>query len=518
MTDQEQASRFLPAALDLPAHDRLLADGTSFSRFHVNTLPCSPSRSVFYTGHHTQKTGMVANHEAAPHPVLPTDIQTIGHYFQAQGYNTVYKGKWHLSGVPFHPPRRGPVYASAEKALEPYGFSDFNYYGDPTGRTWTGFHYDRGIAADAGRSVKELAALGDAERPWFLAANFVNPHDIMFFDATGRQEETRLMHNFVAPLLPEPADPLYAKRWDVPLPESLLKDDLTSKPSAHLYQKEWLEIVFGRIPRDDEAAWLRYRSYYYNCLRDVDRHVLTLLNVLRETEQADNTIVIYTTDHGERAGAHGLWEKGGDIYAEEVQIPFIVTHPDVPGGHETGALGSAIDTIPTVLGLAGLPAPPPDTMPGIDLSPAVANPHATTSRDEQGVLFNYAVRHHWDNALLRQRLAPDAAKAPALEISLENRVLLRGIHAGRHKFARYFAPADHHVPRDWGTLRAHNDLELYDVENDPDEIVNLAAQPEKYKELILDLNARTNRLVEREVGEDLGAEYPGDPLQYRLKA
>jgi hypothetical protein len=90
------------------------------------------------------------------------------------------------------------------------------------------------------------------------------------------------------------------------------------------------------------------------------------------------------------------------------------------------------------------------------------------------------------------------------------------VHNGRYKFARYFAPGAHHTPEDWATLLRHNQLELYDTVEDPDELVNLAATPEKHRQLLLRLNAQTNSLIAAEVGEDRGAEHPGPTFRYTL--
>ena len=98
-------------------------------------------------------------------------------------------------------------------------------------------------------------------------------------------------------------------------------------------------------------------------------------------------------------------------------------------------------------------------------------------------------------------------------------MLIRGVFDGRYKFGRYFRVTEHNVPRDWESLLAHNDLELYDTKRDPDEIVNLAAKPDDHKDLILALNAKTNAIIDNEVGKDDGSIYPGPTERYNtLKA
>lgn len=103
---------------------------------------------------------------------------------------------------------------------------------------------------------------------------------------------------------------------------------------------------------------------------------------------------------------------------------------------------------------------------------------------------------------------------PLPENDLMLRRLHRGVHDGRYKFARYFAPAQHHIPRRWEDLVAYNDLELYDTVSDPDELNNLAWKPEAHKAVIQRLNEQTNALIASEIGVDNGAEYPGPAAQY----
>lgn len=517
VTDQQRTLADTSALVPLPAHDRLRAAGISFNKFHVNTTPCGPSRSNFYTGLHTQKTGMYANPNSAPYPALSRDLPTIGHMLRRAGYRTAYKGKWHLSnineGLKFRGVAGG-IFPNTQDILEPFGFSDYNFDGERTGLTWEGFMNDGVTAADSVNQLRKFKDEG-ADAPWFMAVNFVNPHDIMFFDPTGEGEATRARPNIVSPLLPEPGDPIYDRDWGVPLPRSFYLDDLSRKPRAHAAINASMWAFYSRVSRDNEKAWLRNQNYYFNCLRDVDRHLGTVLDGLAASGQAQDTIILFTSDHGERAGAHGMRQKGGTIYKEDVGVPFIVVHPDLPGGRTTEALGSAVDLAPTLLSLAGVDAGARSEhhpqLVGHDLSPAIAQPSGRSGRDEAGILFNYAVRYGW-NAPDVQRGQVQTQPLPELDLSL--RRLHRGVHDGRYKFARYFAPAEHHIPRTFAQLTRHNDLELYDTERDPDELDNLAWRPNAHRTLISRLNDMTNRLIADEVGVDDGAEYPGDTAQY----
>lgn len=517
VNDQERALADIPVGLPLPAHDWLRERGILFDRFHVNTTPCGPSRSNIYTGLHTQHTGVYANPNSPPHPQLSAKIPTIGTMLRRAGYRTTYKGKWHLSNINEGLNLRGVaggIFPNTSDVLEPFGFSDYNFNGEREGLSWEGFMSDGVTAAEAAGQLRSFAD-DEGDTPWFMAVNFVNPHDIMFYDPSGEGEATRARPNLVAPLLAAPGDPIYGRDWKFPLPRSFHADDLSRKPRAHAAINASSGAFYGRMRRSDEAVWLRNQNYYFNCIRDVDRHMQTVFDALVATGQLDNTVIIFTSDHGERAGAHGMRQKGGTIYKEDVGVPLIVVHPDLLGGRSTHALGSAVDLVPTMLSLAGVDeGARRDMQPklvGHDLSAAIASTTARTRRDEVGVLFNYAVRYGWN--------APDAPAGaaetkPLAENDLMLRRLHRGVHDGRYKFARYFAPAQHHIPRRWDDLVAHNDLELYDTVADPDEIDNLAWRPDAHKSLIERLNAKTNALIEAEVGEDKGAEYPGPAPQY----
>ncbi|MGL3822700.1 sulfatase-like hydrolase/transferase [Sphingopyxis sp. R3-92] len=517
VNDQERALADIPEKLPLPAHEWLREKGMSFDRFHVNTTPCGPSRSNIYTGLHTQHSGIYANPNSPPHPQLSPQIPTIGTMLRGAGYRTTYKGKWHLSNINEGRNFRGVaagIFPNTADILEPYGFSGYNFDGEREGLSWEGFKNDGVTAAEAVSQLRAFAG-EDGDAPWFMAVNFVNPHDIMFYDPTGAGEGTRARPNLIAPLLAAPGDPIYDRDWGFPLPKSYYLDDLSRKPRAHEAITASSAAFYGRMRHEDEAVWLRNQNYYFNCIRDVDRHMKTVIDGLIASGQLDNTIILFTSDHGERAGAHRMRQKGGTIYKEDVGVPLVVVHPDLRGGTTTQALGSAVDLVPTMLSLAGITdAERRESHPalvGHDLSPALASPKARTARDKAGVFFNYAVRYGWN--------APDVPAGvdeikPLPENDLMLRRLHRGVHDGRYKFARYFAPAQHHIPTRWSDLVTYNDLELYDTVSDPDELNNLAWQPEAHKAVIQRLNEQTNALIASEIGVDNGAEYPGPASQY----
>jgi arylsulfatase len=269
------------------------------------------------------------------------------------------------------------------------------------------------------------------------------------------------------------------------------------------------------MPRSDVESWRRHQNYYFNCICDMDRHLKAVLDALERNGQLENTIVIYTADHGERGGAHGMRQKAGTAYKEDIRVPFLVVHPGVKGGVTTKALASSVDIAPTLLTFAGLNsgeiASRYPALRGHDLSPAIHSASARTQRDRDGILLNYASGYGWS--------APDPVKGVEFSKSLPKpdlmlRRLYRGTFDGRYKFVRYFAPAQHHTPKNWEQLSAYNDLELYDTQADPGEIVNLAHNEAGYRKEMLRLNAMVNALVAREVGEDVGREYAGPVSQY----
>lgn len=142
---------------------------------------------------------------------------------------------------------------------------------------------------------RELAAEG---KPWFLAVNLVNPHDVMFYDtdAPGSPVQAKRGLTHVAR---DPVDPLYAKQWDFTLPPNHMQPlDAPGRPPAHRDFLRSHDALVGSIP-NEETRWRRRHNYYLNCLRDVDRNIATVLAELDASGLADRTIIILTADHGD---------------------------------------------------------------------------------------------------------------------------------------------------------------------------------------------------------------------------
>ena len=498
--DQLRSLADVPERLPLPSLRQVMQESRVFRNYHVHQAPCGPSRSTFYTGQHIQKTGMYTNpvgeygdySPESPRGVeLPAGFPTLGTMLREQGYYTAYKGKWHLSVI--NQKLGKDAFPNATKALESYGFSDYNYDGEHTGLTWAGFGHDGVTAAESINLLERFAAGSTGGKPWFLAINFVNPHDIMFFDARGQGGALA-----GAPTLGKPGGDLYDKDWHFDLPRSYRADDLSTKPAVQ------------HPPRPLTEEQLRgYQNYYFNCIRDVDQHVGAVLEAVTRLGLTRNTIIVVTADHGEQAGAHGgMLGKGADIYKETVRVPLIVRHPDARAGASDSLVGS-IDLVPTLLGFAGLSnAERQQRYPalhGVDVGRAVADGRVRTARDERGILFNYGTPS-----------GPLGPNGPGDGPASKARGLVRGVFDGRYKFARYFRITEHHEPRDWDTLVAHNELELYDTKADPDEITNLAFHPDEQQTRILELNAKVNALIDAEIGTDDGSMYPGPTSPYVL--
>jgi arylsulfatase len=523
LTDQERFFRAgeLPPGFSLPAHERLAKRGTTFVNHTINSCVCTPSRSVLYTGRHIQQTGMFDNTNFPWIQSMSYDIPTVGDLLRQAGYYTAYKGKWHLHKEFETVNQLGSPTKIFTAEMEEYGFSDYFGIGDIIAHTQGGYLHDGITTAMAGSwlrgKARELAA---ANRPWFLAVNLVNPHDVMFYDTdapgTPVQSARGLTH-----VARDPVDPLYARQWAFDLPQSHAQPlDAPGRPPAHRDFLRSHDALVGEIP-NESARWRRRHNYYLNCLRDADRNIAAVLDELDAAGLTDRTIVILTADHGDMDGAHQLHAKGAVAYREQNNVPMIVAHPAHPGGRTCSALTSHLDVAPTLVSLTSVDAPKRASivrdLPGKDFSPLLADPAAAGPNAlREGVLFNYNMFAYLDGDYLLKAVAhiqaggdPKRLKEAGLVPDLGKRGAVRSVFDGRYVFSRYFSPKQHNRPVTLEQLYRLNDVELYDRRADPHEMVNLAASPGSSPELALAMNEKLNRLIDSEVGEDRGQMLPG---------
>ena len=359
-------------AEQLPGRQRLAERSVALHRHYAAATACAPSRTSLFTGqypslHGVRSTDGIAKTASDPDIAWldPDQVPTMGDWFRAAGYQTHYRGKWHISHADLPVPgthqglrtndAAAQLVADAVAAyratdrLDPFGFSGWlgrePHGPDPA---------DCGYVKDGlyGRQVADLFDQldhGSDDRPWLAVASFVNPHDIAF---TGGIWEA---FGFPVPddTVPDVAEaPSQADGFD-------------GRPAAQRqFAETWPKALFPQPPD------LAYRRLYYWLHKLVDRVIEQIVDALDWSRFADDTVVVFTSDHGDLVGAHGgMLQKWHNAFDEAVRVPLFVSGPGLAPGAVT-APTSHVDLLPTLLGLAGLdPA---------RLAPAVAATHVET--------------------------------------------------------------------------------------------------------------------------------------------
>lgn len=538
VTDQERYFDKYP--FPVPGRERLMKMGTTFCRHQNNSNVCSSSRSVLYTGLHMPQTKIFDNLGL---PWMPYDLDprlgTIGHMMRELGYYSAYKGKWHLSEKLEKPLPNvndenidtGDIPTpELHKIMEEYGFSDYHGIGDIIGHSKGGYFYDE---ITAGQTINWLRSKGkpmsDTDEPWFLAVNIVNPHDVMFIDTDNPGEriqwrsELDKNDNTLEPTQP-PDNDLYKESWpNYPLPMNRHQSFSESgRPQAHVEYQMARAALEGQFP-DDDRRWRKLLDYYFNCIRDSDTHIVRILQELDNLNLTEKTIIVFTADHGELGGAHQMHGKGASVYREQIHVPLVISHPAYPGNHRCNALTCHLDIVPTLVGLTGLSLERKNKVltnrKGKDFSHLLKSPEvASVNCVRDAALYCYGMITYTDSKYLNQVMALQRDKTKSeLQIKAEVKRLkpdfhhrsgTRMIDNGVYKFARYFSLREHNNPKTWDELIKYNDIELYDIKNDPNENHNLAIDSLKNRELIMSMNKKMNDLIENEIGIDDGGFMP----------
>lgn len=344
MSDQHHP-RFMGCAdhplLQTPNMDRLAQRGTRFSSAYCNAPLCGPSRMAFMTGRYPSQIGCMTNHDQ-----LHSDTPTLAHSFNAAGYETILCGRMHFNGPDQrHGFQRRLISDVTGRPLRPEGESlklVLDFLSDTTGPNARAIRksgpgacgylaYDEAVTDTA---VTWLERRGEqaCDRPFMMTVGFVEPH---------------------APFVAYPDDfYLYNDQIGVgdlpqPHPEALHPELRRLQRRAGLEDAE-------PVPLEDQR---RARVAYHGMCTFVDRQLGRILDALEQAGLSEQTIVVYTSDHGEQLGEHGMWWKH-TLYEGSVGVPMLLAGQGVQAGSVVKENVALVDLGPTLLDLAGAPAIP----------------------------------------------------------------------------------------------------------------------------------------------------------------
>lgn len=289
-----------------PNIDRLIRRGVTFTESHSTNPVCSPARSSMFTGRMPVETGVISNNRAI-HPSCPN----MGQWLEAAGYESYYCGKWHI-------PHGYPTEIAGFNVL-PVGAGQGDLVDTVVSRWSESFLKGR-----------------DSKKPFCFVASLMQPHDICYWSIQGKR------------LVPEelPFAILEGK-----LPELPPNNKSRPRAPAKLDQLAYKQFC------DDQ--WRYYLYIYYRQVEMVDTDIGRILDALDDSGQADNTVIILTSDHGDGRGRHSHVQKWYP-YDESVKVPMIVSRPGMvaEGIVDSSHLVSGLDIMCTMSDYAGLDAPP----------------------------------------------------------------------------------------------------------------------------------------------------------------
>ncbi len=371
------------AVVQTPHIDHLAEDGVRFERMFAAYPVCAPNRASIATGRYPTVHRLRANGMR-----LPASERTLMDVLRGAGYRTYGAGKMHFGPQWAFPADGSPIMdPDPETAINPqppedafpwYGFDDVcltedhrtgpygEYLASHGYHVWDELHsasYPQHATEPSpfpeehhqttwitDRAIDYLEGHPD-DQPFFLWVSYVHPH-----------------HPFNPPV---PYDRMYGPE-DMPLP-AFDEGEVARWPEA--YRRKYYALGGGHeaigMHQLTDADWQRIKAFYYGMVSLIDKNVGRLLGTLEAKGRLEDTIVVFTTDHGENLGDHHLLFKG-TTYDPVTRVPFIVSWA---GNQTPGAvrdtLCSSIDIMPTLLELAGVPCPEPSPVQGISLVPAL---------------------------------------------------------------------------------------------------------------------------------------------------
>lgn len=415
-----------------PSLDVLARRGVTFESCYCNSPLCVPSRLSFTSGKYASRVGAWNNSCWLP----SADYPSLAHIMNAAGYESFLCGKMHydrtrrygfteIGGNMNNSKKTGKgSRRSADDLTAKPGISDrFNEF--YTAEDSSIMTHDKKVTAGTVDFLKNRRA---SDKPFFLIAGYIAPH----FPLT----------------VPEKYWKVYEGK--VPMPV-IPAGHLESQPLNYKH----LRIGFNVEDVPDDIV-RKGRELYYGLTQWVDEEIGKVLKTLEESELGDNTVVIYTTDHGENMGEHGLWWKNC-MYEHASHVPLIVSWPGRwTGGQRRAETCSLLDVVQTIAELGG--AKVPGDWNGDSMVQWLDNPNA-----------------EWKDWAVSEYYAHNIASGY---------VMLR---QGKYKYVYHSPPDDRHPA----------ERELYDLSEDPGELNNLASDP-AYSSRITEMHT----FLVNELGED----------------
>ena len=435
--------------INTPNLDRFVGRGTAFTRAYTQCPICTPSRASFLTGrypaaHHVHRNGAER---------FPESEVLVTRLFADAGYDCGLAGKLHLSRAQgrierrpddgyrvfhwsHHPKPDWPQgHAYARWLQEEKGVDAVELWDSLRGKPY-------GVPAELHQTTwcTEMARRFITEKrdgPWLMSVNPFDPHPP--FDAPQAYLERYDKGSLPYPLFRE-ADIDRQRAFAAVDQQTRVARDPHRMSGATGMETEDPSVDTASVPPEDYDPQL-LRASYYGMIELIDEQFGRLVDLLEESGEIENTIVIFMSDHGEQLGDHGLLYKGCRFFESLVHVPLVIAWPEhIRQGVRSDALVELVDLAPTLLEAASLPVPP--AMQGRSLLPILtghADPHVHKSR---------VVSEYWDAVELPRGHTDHSHGSMVFD--------------GRYKTAVY---------HDYGVG------EIYDLQSDPGEFDNLWDSP-----------------------------------------
>lgn len=358
ISDQQRADtlpgvRAAGSAVQTPHLEWLAQRGAHFRRAYCVTPLCTPARAALLSGRYPHSNGLLCNYDSGEQ-AMPADFTLLADYLRPQGYACGYAGKWHLAS---RGDRRGFVdftSRSGERDVDSPEQNDFLLFTQRAGIKLAGTAYTAQIDPDTFDRRRRIGswrlplAFHLSMRDAMESANFIRrmEHDerpfLLVYSCFEPHRPLASPHPF-ARMYAGQRFPIPETRRDPNGPALLQRRNDGSLQSAEAFSDE-----------DLEAMW----AAYYGSVSYVDHLVGTILSALIESSQMDDTLFIFTSDHGEMLGSHQLLWKGPVFYEELSRVPLLIRPPGgLQAPHATDRLACHVDLVPTILEWCGAPLP-----------------------------------------------------------------------------------------------------------------------------------------------------------------